>query len=371
MASADHAPLADKPLRVLHVCETARGGVGTYINALLSSNRFNQEVVVPFEHEGMLTNASTKHTFRRTGRNFTSLVRFVKKTISVVRHSKFDVIFCHSSFSIVAVAILRLLKPKLPIIYCAHGWASTRETHWVTNSLVASVEASLSALPTVNLSVSKSEMRHAENLGFRGKHVVIENGVRDAKTPVTSEVREHNDGIDLVFVGRHDKQKGLDLLLEAFSDARIVREDIRLRVVGASVVDDGSQHRPTTAGITYIGWVDDNDIDALFRTADVCIVPSRWEAFGLVVAEAYRNSCPVIVSDRGALPEMVMEGQTGYVFKQSVSGISEQLKSLEKNDLSRMGRNCRRLYEERFTLKRQQKQIEELYYAVYKQGPEK
>lgn len=364
MVTIDPSPLVRDKIHVLHICETARGGVGTYINTLLSSNNIEQEVVAPASDLNMLTNQAIKHTFVRTGRNFASLMRFVAKSISVVWRSDVDVVFCHSTFSMAAMLALRLVKPKVPIIYCAHGWASTRETKGVINSFVILAESFLTFIPTVNVSVSHSELAHAKRHGFFGKHIVIENGVRSAIEPLSNTLPSKDKGIEVLFVGRHDRQKGLDLLLAAFSEVRAKRADIKLRVVGAPVVDTGPNSSGNQDGVVYTGWASDSEIDQIYRDADVCIVPSRWEAFGLVAAEAYRNGCPVIVSDRGALPDMVVRGQTGYIMKLSTENIAVQLLSIKKEDLQRMRSDCIKLYNNRFTVERLVSQIEATYLDI-------
>ena len=56
-------------------------------------------------------------------------------------------------------------------------------------------------------------------------------------------------------------------------------------------------------------------IGEYYQSCDGVIMPSRWEAFGLVAVEAMKYKKPVIVSDCGALPELVKDGYNGYVFK--------------------------------------------------------
>ncbi len=348
-------------IRVLHVCETVKGGPATYFNALLTSQAVDQEIVGPAEDLKALTNPANVHTFIRSGRNIPSLFRFLRKSISVAKQSDFDLIFCHSTFSIAAMLALKVMRPSTPIIYCAHGWASTRETKTFTRSITTFIERYMAYIPNMNISVSKSELDHAKRNGFLGKHVMVENGVRGAVENFDATVEKKTDRINFLFVGRHDRQKGLDLLLTAFSEAREIRGDIYLRVVGEPVVDGNLQSKAHQDGVTYTGWANDHEIDQIYREADACIIPSRWEAFGLVVAEAYRNGCPVLASDRGALPDMVEVGETGYIFPLSVKDIVTQLISMNKEDLLSMRPNCTKLYSDRFTVERLTSQIEALY----------
>ena len=56
---------------------------------------------------------------------------------------------------------------------------------------------------------------------------------------------------------------------------------------------------------TFIGWTGDDVLHSLYRIADLCLVPSIYEPFGLVALEAMASGCPCIVADTGGLREVV------------------------------------------------------------------
>jgi glycosyltransferase involved in cell wall biosynthesis len=101
---------------------------------------------------------------------------------------------------------------------------------------------------------------------------------------------------------------------------------------------DGSQ-------ITYVGAVDDAQKKALLANAAAMVVPIEWdEPFGIVFAEALACGAPVISSPRGALPEIVREGVTGFL----VRSVDEGIAAVHR--LSGISRaTCRRDAEERFS----------------------
>ncbi len=108
----------------------------------------------------------------------------------------------------------------------------------------------------------------------------------------------------LLFVGRPEKNKGLDVLLRAW---RRLAERPELYVVG--------QHRRRPEpGLVCTGPLEHRDLARLYKTAAVTVVPSFYESFGLVAAEAMSCGCPVIASDVGGLGEIVVHGQTGLTF---------------------------------------------------------
>lgn len=114
----------------------------------------------------------------------------------------------------------------------------------------------------------------------------------------------------LLFVGRFDSVKGADILLNAFVQIHRRNPAMRLRIVGKDLgVDRPGGGRLTFSdyqerfvpeevrdAVEFLGPVPRVRIDALRREAAICVVPSRFEAFGYNVAEAMALGCPVIAS---------------------------------------------------------------------------
>ena len=66
---------------------------------------------------------------------------------------------------------------------------------------------------------------------------------------------------------------------------------------------------------TFLGWIGDDVLHSLYRIADVCVVPSIYEPFGLVALEAMASGCPCIVADTGGLREVVPHEEAGLRFE--------------------------------------------------------
>ena len=65
---------------------------------------------------------------------------------------------------------------------------------------------------------------------------------------------------------------------------------------------------------TFMGWIGDDVLHSLYRIADLCVVPSIYEPFGLVALEAMASGCPCIVADTGGLREVVPHEEAGLRF---------------------------------------------------------
>jgi D-inositol-3-phosphate glycosyltransferase len=119
--------------------------------------------------------------------------------------------------------------------------------------------------------------------------------------------------------GRIDPIKGFDTLLDATALLG-EREHTRLLLIGGKRGDpelDALASRARELGIgdrvTFVGAVPQRDLPTYYSAADVCVVPSHYESFGLVAAEALACGTPVVASKVGGLPSIVHDGENGLL----------------------------------------------------------
>jgi glycosyltransferase involved in cell wall biosynthesis len=104
-----------------------------------------------------------------------------------------------------------------------------------------------------------------------------------------------------------EHRKGFDLLRAAF--ARTRRPGWRLEVVGRVAETTKAAHRDGVAELGFQrGLVDEAALEAAYAGADVFVMPSRYEGFGMPFIEAMRYGVPVIGTDIGGVPEVVPDG---------------------------------------------------------------
>ena len=165
--------------------------------------------------------------------------------------------------------------------------------------------------------------------------------------------------LTVLFVGRLDRQKGVDI---AFDVLRLVQgRPVKLWVIGASVVDGTVPSAPENVG--YLGWLPRESVRAWYKRADLLLVPSRWEGFGMVVIEAMRAGLPVLASNRGALPEVLGDG--GWLFDPTRPATAAQLLArLTPEELSAASAKGRARFESVFVRERLTKQLCELYQSL-------
>lgn len=146
----------------------------------------------------------------------------------------------------------------------------------------------------------------------------------DQFRPIMRAVARHALGLNgkgiILFVGRVEPLKGLDLLLSAA--AQISEEsDFELLVVGADASTNGElAHLRQLAAdlglagrVRFIGAVEHELLPLFYNAADVCVVPSYYESFGLVALEAMACGVPVVAARVGGLASTIRDGETGYL----------------------------------------------------------
>ncbi|MEJ7845731.1 MAG: glycosyltransferase [Acidimicrobiales bacterium] len=127
----------------------------------------------------------------------------------------------------------------------------------------------------------------------------------------------------LLFVGRIQPLKGLDVAVRALAEITRTRPDALLVVVGgASGVDGGAEvarvgeivdHLGLAGNVRYVSPQPHHLLSTYYRAADVAVVPSRSESFGLVALEAAACGTPVVAAAVGGLRTLVDDGVTGWL----------------------------------------------------------
>jgi glycosyltransferase involved in cell wall biosynthesis len=141
------------------------------------------------------------------------------------------------------------------------------------------------------------------------KCVVTVNGVDHPHGDESSEPRR--DGpLRAIFVGGDWVRKGLPTVLDAVAQT----SDVHLTVVGegpGTIGPKAVERMGIAARVAFLGWQD--EVTAHLRDADVFVFPSQYETFGLAAFEAAAAGLAVIATPVGAIPELVIDGETGIL----------------------------------------------------------
>ena len=214
-------------------------------------------------------------------------------------------------------------------------------------------------------------------LFFRVPIEALSNGIdlsRFAKGRVNHEIYERYDinpkKPTILYIGRVDPEKSLDVLMDAFIKVQEKVEDAHLVIVGDGTMRPKLEKMAEKAGISdkvvFTGRVIGKDLPQLYRTGDVFAITSKTETQSIVLLEAMATGLPAVAVKAGAIPELVHNGENGYLCEaDDVDAVAKSLVCIlqDKNLREAMSEKSLELIKKHdisYTLTR----IEEIYHRV-------
>jgi len=192
---------------------------------------------------------------------------------------------------------------------------------------------------------------------------IVPHGIAPAQT--TFRAASVADGkLRVLFVGRIERRKGLDVLLRAVRPLFRQFPLLVVDVVGAAVpaeadyakLIDGLRQEIAAQGdaarVNFHGHVDDATLCRHYAACDIFVAPSRFESFGLIAIEAMRFGKPVIAAASGGLAEIIEPGNTGALFpSDDAEALGNALRILvaDAPRRARLGAQAARVFADRFT----------------------
>ena len=132
----------------------------------------------------------------------------------------------------------------------------------------------------------------------------------------------------VLLVGRLVYEKGFQLALDALPGIIERVGNVRFLVAGSGTHEAELKLQAERLGLTehgtFLGWIGDDVLHSLYRIADLTVVPSIYEPFGLVALEAMASGCPCIVADTGGLREVVPNHDVGLRFTSARSELARR-----------------------------------------------
>jgi glycosyltransferase involved in cell wall biosynthesis len=122
----------------------------------------------------------------------------------------------------------------------------------------------------------------------------------------------------LLFLGRIEGEKGIFVLLEALAEAKLRGASWQLVCGGEGDIEPARRHAAALGlldtDVRFLGWVDGEAKRGWLRRCDMLVLPSLNENMPVVVLEAFAYGKPVAASSVGGIPDMVLDGQDGFLF---------------------------------------------------------
>lgn len=227
--------------------------------------------------------------------------------------------------------------------------------------------------------------------------VAVSNGLRDHALHTTPELpiqvipnaielstfrpprqRQHDGPVRLLFVGRLNAFKNVEMLVEIMAGLKADGLDnFELTIVG-----DGSNRanverlvveKGLNKHIQLLGWVERADIVTVYRQADIFVTATTWEGMPNTVLEGMACGLPIIATRASGLSELVRDGVNGYLVElNDVTSFIHHLSELIENphERRRMGKESRKIAEQEFTWEFIAEQYVQVYQTITKQSSE-
>lgn len=174
---------------------------------------------------------------------------------------------------------------------------------------------------------------------------------------------ENEKGSFYLFIGRVEEIKGIPLILEAFEKM----PDKRLVIAGTGTeLENYKNQEKAYENIEFKGFVQREQLQCLLKQAKAVIVASQWyETFGMVVAEAFASSVPIIVGNIGNVGALVDDEINGITFQyDSSEALIEAVHRFEKMNREKLGQNAFQNYQKEFEQNRNYQMMKEIYNSL-------
>ena len=256
---------------------------------------------------------------------------------ALLRRHRFDLVHTHCPAA-PSLPLLAVKTAECPQVGTFHMTGRNRLQEWLRRPLARRMDR-LSA----RIAVSTTAKECAQHY-FPGKYEVIPNGVDVSRFNPSNEpfeARKSPERVNVLFVGRLDPRKGVQLLVSALPDVvRRTRGRAHFLVVGHSYVRkrlEASVPSALRRHIEFVGAVPAADLPRWYATGDIFVSPATGnESFGIVLLEAMAAGCPVVCSDIPGYRSAIVPDVTGLLHAPcNASALADALCTLVEDDQRR------------------------------------
>lgn len=338
-----------RKIKVLHIVQS-NGGVAEYLKMFfkyIDKDKFQLDLLCSQQYE------SEKTFFREIGYELNTIsmtreidpfvdIKCIFKIAKYIKITKPDIIHLHSSK---AGALGRLASVcfRIPVVYNPHGWAFDMNVSSKKKKLYIYVEKILGKFTNKIINISDYEKKCAlkYNVISEKKIKVIYNGVEVYKYKKESNVQEimkklgiPNNAFVIGMVGRITEQKSPDVFLEIANNLKNKIKNCYFILVGDGDLRNNIEEKIDGYGLKdkflITGWT--TDVPKYISIFNVGLLTSKWEGFGLVLAEYMASGKPVVASNVGGIPNVIDNGYNGILVDYGdVEGFSNAICEI-KND---------------------------------------
>ena len=241
------------------------------------------------------------------------------KCIKICRKFKPDIIHAHWPFPHAYIALGAAKLFKIPLVLNFHGaeLLLIRKKKWVKPLLKFAISQAQAVFANSSFTASKIKALRNVDVEWSPYGTTLETGTGNA------EPHAINGKFKILFVGRHIERKGIRYLIEAAK--YLPRDQFEIRIVGVGDLTDelkklaSKSATPDSAEIVFTGKLSPEALANEYKTANVFTLPAivdskgDTEGLGVVLIEAMELGLPIVASNVGGIPDVVIDGETGIL----------------------------------------------------------
>ncbi len=244
-------------------------------------------------------------------------LRLASTIKAVLDQENFDIIHLHEPFMpMLCTAVLRFSNTaNVGTFHAVHGKPGYNFGRPISTMMLKRRARKLNG----KIVVSKPAMEFARK-HVPGYYTIIPNGIDlDHFSPNVSPIDEFCDGkVNILFVGRLEKRKGVGYLLEAYKRVKQEISNSRLIIVGPGTRLRGKYEKQVKRSglkdVVFVGYVSYDELPRYYKTADIFCAPAiGWESFGIILLEAMAMGKPIVASNIDGYASLVTHGVEGLL----------------------------------------------------------
>lgn len=367
--------------RVLHIAQSA-GGVSEYLKYFFKysdvenyeiyfacSNYYEDDIDI---FNKLIKNVNMIQMEREI--NLLSDYRSYRKLLDYARKIKPDIIHAHSSK---AGVYARLIGKKInvPVVYNSHGWSFTMDVSYIKKYIYGFIEKYLSIFTKKIINISESEQHSAMKYIDIRKMTIIRNGIDLEKYDKAFDIKKikeqygiEKDALIIGMVARLSAQKDPDLFVDiAKYISNRINKKVHFIIVGDGELCNHIEARFKNENLNYTitGWI--NNVPEIISIFDIALLTSKWEGFGLVIAEYMASAKPVVASEVGGIKEIIKNNENGFLINsRNPSDYGEKIITLIKDEKikNKFINKSLKIVKEKYDIKRVVREHENLYSSI-------
>lgn len=213
-------------------------------------------------------------------------------------------------------------------------------------------------------SVSKIDLELAEKLWNLNSNKLqwIPNAIK-----IDDFTRNYNNSLNVIFIGRLEPWKGIEVFLEVAKLIKKKRDDVNFSIVGDGSLRNYVETTAHSLNGKIFGLVPHERIPNILSEASILVLPSYTEGLPTVCLEALAAEVPIVASNVGGISEVVLDGETGYLVPPAnIQLFAEKVLRLLANEnlRNRMGGRGRSLVEQFYTWRKVVEKTEKIYEKI-------